>query len=172
MSLFRAVCYVLAQLLGATIGAAMARHVSPEIFDRCVRWDSEMSVSSRLVDRLTNRSRKGLAQPPSTQPNPRVPPYRYNGGINYVTPDVTIGGAFLAEFMGAYMDTIAPCLFDNCVYALIRILLPFINPPQAPSCWSSPCFVQSTRSAATRCSTCPRSRPWQSGSLSRSCTSA
>lgn len=37
MSLFRAVCYVLAQLLGATIGAAMARHVSPEIFDRCVR---------------------------------------------------------------------------------------------------------------------------------------
>jgi MIP family channel proteins len=61
MSLFRAVCYILAQLLGATIGAAMARHVSPEIFDR------------------------------------------YNGGVNFIGADVTVGGAFLAEFMGTFV---------------------------------------------------------------------
>lgn len=34
MSFFRAVCYILAQMIGATLGTAMARHVSPEIFDR------------------------------------------------------------------------------------------------------------------------------------------
>ncbi len=32
---------------------------------------------------------------------------RYNGGINYVTPDVTIGGAFLAEFMGAFSSCVS-----------------------------------------------------------------
>ena len=34
MSMFRAVLYILAQMLGAVLGCAMARHVAPDIFDR------------------------------------------------------------------------------------------------------------------------------------------
>ena len=134
MSLFRAVCYVLAQLLGATIGAAMARHVSPEIFDRCVPWDSgvgEGRVRVGSVGRFVPVERVNLTtiHPPKT---PHVPPCRYNGGINYVTPDVTIGGAFLAEFMGAFKNgTITHPLSDRQLRVCTHPDPPPINKPPA-----------------------------------------
>lgn len=132
MSLFRAVCYVLAQLLGATIGAAMARHVSPEIFDRCVPWDSgvgEGRVWVGSVGRFVPVEWVNLTtiHPPKSA----RPSCRYNGGINYVTPDVTIGGAFLAEFMGAYMDMITLCPIDKCVHALTNPDPPPVHNPHA-----------------------------------------
>lgn len=56
--------------------------------------DRLLPFTTRVILLSTKRVGILIISPPRS--------HRYNGGINYVTPDVSLGGAFLAEVMGAF----------------------------------------------------------------------